>query len=77
MNAKTPMNGGAIDAEEDPKRNRSPSRVLRITIETDLVVGFGLELPENCVFVGEGIRRHWRKRNGIETIEIEYLGKKI
>ena len=36
MNAEAPMNGGAINAKEDPKRNRRPSRVLRITIETDL-----------------------------------------
>lgn len=36
MDTETPMNGGAIDAEEDPERNRRPSRVPRITIETDL-----------------------------------------
>lgn len=36
MDAKAPMNRGAINTKEDPKRNRRPSRVLRITIETDL-----------------------------------------
>jgi len=30
------MNGGAIDAEEDPIRDGRPGRVLRIAIETHL-----------------------------------------
>lgn len=87
MDAEAPMNSRAINAKEDPKRNRRPSRVLRITIETDLnktnpqisnpsaffrfknpktknknqlthlVLGLGLEPPENRVLVGEAIRR--------------------
>jgi len=36
VHAETSMNGGAIDAEEDPIRDGSPGRVLRIAIETHL-----------------------------------------
>lgn len=36
VHAETAMNGGAIDAEEDPIRDGRPGRVLRIAIETHL-----------------------------------------
>lgn len=61
------MNGGAIDAEEDPIRDGRPGRVLRIAIETHLIFRLGLEFPEDNVLVGEGIGRHWkmkREKNG-------------
>lgn len=36
VHAEAAVNRGAIDAEEDPIRHRSPSRILRITVETHL-----------------------------------------
>ena len=36
MNTETPMNSGAINAEEYSISNGSPSRVLRVAIETHL-----------------------------------------
>ena len=36
VHAKASMSSRAIDAEEDPKGDRSPCWILRITIETHL-----------------------------------------
>jgi hypothetical protein len=58
MNAETPMNSRAINAEEDPIRYRCPSWILRIAIKTSLIFGFGFEFSEHGVFVGEAIGSH-------------------
>lgn len=60
MDAKAAMHSGAINTEEDPIGNRSPSRILSIAIKTRLVFGLGFELPEDDVLVGEGVGGHWR-----------------
>ncbi|KAL5973871.1 hypothetical protein ACLOJK_030529 [Asimina triloba] len=36
VDAEAPMRGGAVDAEEDPVRDRCPRRVLRIAVEAHL-----------------------------------------
>lgn len=58
MNTEAAMNSGTINTQEDPIRNRRPSRILRVAIKTHLVFGFGFELPENGVFVGDIFGRH-------------------
>jgi hypothetical protein len=46
------MNPRAINTQKDPIRNRRPSRILRVAIETHLILGFSSELAENGVFIG-------------------------
>lgn len=70
MHAETAVNGGAIDAEEDPIRDGRPGRVLRIAIETHLIFRLGLEFPEDNVLVGEGIGRHWKMKRRKNRKEI-------
>lgn len=55
MDAKAAMYSGAINTEEDPIGNRSPSRILSIAIKAHLVVGLGFEFSEDKVLVGEAV----------------------
>lgn len=61
MHAEAAVHRGAVDAEEDPVRHGGPSRVLRITIETHLVLRFRLQFPEDGGLVGEALGRHGRR----------------
>lgn len=61
MHAEAAVHRGAVNAEEDPVRHGGPSRVLRITIETHLVLRFRLQFPEDGGLVGEALGRHGRR----------------
>lgn len=60
MDTEAPMHGRTIYAQEDPVRDRRPSRVLRIAIETHLIVRLRFQFPEHEVLVRERIGRHGR-----------------
>lgn len=64
MDAEAPVDGGAVDAEEDPVRHRRPCRVPRVAIKAHLVLRPRSELPKHRVLVGEAIGRHgWSLRS--------------
>lgn len=58
MDAKAPVNGGAINAKKDPIRYRRPRRILGVAIEAHLVLGPRSELLKDGVFIGNAIGRH-------------------
>uniref|UniRef100_A0A2P2LQ79 ADP-ribosylation factor GTPase-activating protein AGD10 n=1 Tax=Rhizophora mucronata TaxID=61149 RepID=A0A2P2LQ79_RHIMU len=58
VHSKAAMNGGAIDAKEDPISDRSPSGVLGIAIKTHLVLGLRFEFLEHGVLVSQAVGRH-------------------
>lgn len=70
MHTKAAMNGGAINAEEDPVRHRRPRGVLRVAIEAHLVLGLGFELLEDGVLVGVVLGGHGGRIAGVLRVGI-------
>jgi len=60
VDPEAPVDGGAVEAEEDAVGDGGPGGVLSVAVEAHLVLGLGLEAAEDGVLVGEGIegRRH-------------------